>query len=420
MNLTANRPVDVNQAFLDTRLNQIALARQAREQALASQSARTADFDKRVAEGKLRPLGDGRFRVNEPGSWDDGEVLYLRPTRFGALILPETNLDTTAGRTALYSAVPTWHGTGTVIPGGTTDIDEVLRLGGIDFKVGLRPAMFQAQEDGPYMEVADKFVTVREDTGAALGIVGKVYTPFQNRDAFSFLQDLVLKYDITWESAGATYGGTRVFISFRLPREVRVDAGGVNDLIEPFIVFLNSHDGTTRVVTCMTPWRPVCSNTERFALRDAKARWGHVHSRNVANKVQEARRELELSMDYFDKFANEQEKLAQTPMDIDAFIAAISDVFEPPAAAEADSKHADYRSKLANLVGRFENNANTLGRTAYAAERAVTEFLDHRQLKPRGILKGNFAAAHATRILDGEDDPVKTKAHRRLMTLVRR
>jgi len=414
-------PTDVNTAFLETRMSQIAAARTAREAMTADQLQRVADFDRRVQEGKLRDLGDGRFRVTDPGNWDDGEVLYQLQTEFGPLILPVTDLDTTRdGNAALYSAVPTWHGTGTVIPGGITDIEQVLKLAGLDFTVGIAPAEFRPCADGPYRVVPDTFHTFREDTGAPLGTVGKIYTPFQNIEAFRFLQDLVVNYNITWESAGALYGGTKVFISFRLPREIRIDAQGINDEILPFVVFLNSHHGKTKVITCITPWRPVCGNTERFALRDARARWGHTHTPNVHTKVYEARQELNMSMAYFDKFERDMNLLAQTPLDIDAFIATVKDVFEPPKAEDEASKHRDYLDKVARLVHRFEQNAAGLGFTAYAGQRAVTEDLDHRQLKPRGDLRGRLAAAHATRILDGEDDTPKTKLHRRLMTLVRR
>ena len=75
------------------------------------------------------------------------------------------------------------------------------------------------------------------------------------------------KYDVTWESAGAVREGRRVFISLRLPDTVIVDAAGINDQIIPFIAALNSHDGSSMLHVVVTPWRPVCANTERFALR---------------------------------------------------------------------------------------------------------------------------------------------------------
>ena len=80
------------------------------------------------------PLGDGRYRITDPQSWDNGEIWTMRD----GLVLPEHGLDTTTGRVALYTAAPAWHEVGTVIDGGTSDIDVVLEAGGIGFTVVLR------------------------------------------------------------------------------------------------------------------------------------------------------------------------------------------------------------------------------------------------------------------------------------------
>jgi hypothetical protein len=63
------------------------------------------------------------------------------------------------------------------------------------------------------------------------------------------------------------------------------------------------------------------------------------------------------------------------------------------------------------------------GRTAYAAERAVTDYLDHyAPIRPSAAsgLKGNKPVARGLRLLEGTDDDVKSTAHRRLMLLRQR
>jgi hypothetical protein len=60
-----------------------------------------------------------------------------------------------------------------------------------------------------------------------------------------------------------------------------------------------------------------------------------------------------------------------------------------------------------------------VGRTAYAAERAVTGYLDHyRDLRPSAAM-GGLTAARAHQVLEGTDDTLKSKAHARLMLLRR-
>ncbi|GAA1540257.1 hypothetical protein GCM10009827_069500 [Dactylosporangium maewongense] len=162
-----------------------------------------------------------------------------------------------------------------------------------------RPVEFRNSVDGPTRTLPERFVTARCDTGAGLGVVGSKYEVLQNEDAFAFLQELVDRHDVLWESAGALRGGRKVFICMRLPNTVTVDAPGVADQIIPFIVVLNSHDGSSQFQVVVTPWRPVCGNTERFALRDAHARWGVRHTCNARERIEEARRTLGLSIEYF-------------------------------------------------------------------------------------------------------------------------
>jgi phage/plasmid-like protein (TIGR03299 family) len=404
---TSSQPIDVNAAFAAERADQL--------QAAAS---RRADFDTRITEGKLISVGDGRFRINDPGSWDNGEILIQQSD---GQVLPQHGLDTSRGQVALYSSVPAWHQLGNVVPGGTSDVDEVLRLGGIDYDVLRRPVEFRNSLAGPHLQLPEHFVTARNDTGAGLGVVGSRYEVLPNRDAFAFLQDLVDRYDVAWESAGAIRGGRRVFISMRLPDSVTIDAEGVADQIIPFIVALNSHDGSSPFQVVVTPWRPVCRNTERFALRDAHRRWGVRHTRNARDRIEEARRTLGLSVIYFEQFAAEQEALARTQLALADFHQVVDELWQPPAEDASVRTRNSHRRRVDELTDLYTENTTRLGTTAYAAERAITEYADWKQpIRPTGSLRGNNLAARATAVLEGSNDDLKTRAHRQLLTLIRR
>ncbi|MFD0855223.1 DUF932 domain-containing protein, partial [Actinomadura adrarensis] len=268
--MTIKTVADVNTAFADERAQQL---QQARDQ--------QADLDRRVTDGTLIPLGGDRYRVNDPNSWDDGEVLHYR----NGELLPQHGLDMSTGRAALYSAVPAWHGLGAIIPGGVTDIDEVLTLGRIAFTVEKVPSLYEWK--GQVRTKRDKFTTVRTDRDEHndLGVVGAKYHVVQNRDLFVFLEELVGQRGILWESAGALGNGSRVFVSTRVPDGITIDRDGLNDRIELFIMAVNSHDGSGQLEVVLTPWRPVCQNTERFGLRDATARWGIRHTSGAMSRI---------------------------------------------------------------------------------------------------------------------------------------
>lgn len=337
-------------------------------------------------------------------------------------VIGRDGLDTTTGQAALYTSTPAWHDLGNVIPGGTDNIDDVLRLGGIGFGVEKRNVRYSFMGEGdtnPSLRTADDyFVTVRTDTGSPLGVVGNMYTPIQNKDLFTFLQDLVNDHGVIWESAGALRGGKRVFVTMRLPESVRIDQEGINDEIVPFVVMLNGHDGRSPAQALITPWRVVCANTERFAVRDAHSRWTVRHTSGALNRIHEARRTLGLTVQYYEEWAGEETALAQTELVMSEFNRLVADLWPVEDDAPIRARNAADRRRE-QLAAMFTAEADRLGRTAYAGERVITDYLDHVAPRRPGRTMTE-EIARATALLEGTDDEIKNRAHRRLMTLVTR
>ncbi|ADD43269.1 DUF932 domain-containing protein [Stackebrandtia nassauensis] len=390
---------DVNDAFAQAKLDQIRAADN-QQAAIAAQ----------VARGDLQPLGGDTYRVMT--GWDRGEIIAYDTVQG---IIAHHGLDTTTGQAALYSAAPPWHGLGCYIPGGTRDIDEVLKLSRLDFTVHTTPALYQW--DDQLHTHPDKFHTLRSDTAAPLGVVGSKYHTVQNRECFEFLRNLVESYDVVWESAGAVRGGRRTFVSMRLPDTVTVDAAGINDTITPFVVVFNSHDGSSSITAVVTPYRPVCANTERLALDNAYTSWSIRHTESAMHQMRQARRTLKMSVKYYDEFAAQQTTLAHHDMVIDEFRALIDELWPlEPNATKRGKTNAKNRREA--LMAQWDTESRRCGSTLYAAERAITGYIDHD--KPRMLGKfSTLNAARATAIVEGRDDGLKTKAHKKLMLRVR-
>lgn len=420
---TLTAPVDVNANF-DTERGQLikdietanANADQAREQL-------QADTASRVAEGKLVSLGGGRFRVNDPGSWDNNEVWTYRDFNGTPLLMPQPELatDERDGKIKLYTRQPEWHTLGQVVPEGLIDIQAVLQASGLDYRVIQIPNTYTYRPKGtkgktPTFTVPGEYINIREDTGQPFKTVGRIYTPLQNREAFEFLQALANDGDITWETAGETTRGT-VFVSMKLPESLTIDAGGLDDRITLYVVAFNSHDGQSPFKVVVTPWRPRCGNTNRWALRDAVTSWTVRHTTNANQKFAEARRTLGLSLKYGEKMIDEETALARCGISLSDVDALINSIWTPDedegkvARANRDRRHGEIRECFA-----LEEAAS--GRTAYAAENAISDWLDH--AAPRRTKGDNMAAARATAILEGSDDDKKGQAHRQLLTLTNR
>ena len=99
-----------------------------------------------------------------------------------------------------------------------------------------------------YKKVRGYYATVREDTDEELGVVGERYRIVQNHEAFAFV-DQLLGSAIHFETAGSLNGGRRVWVLATLPEHVEV--GG--DAVRPYVLLMNSHDGSTAVVAATTP-----------------------------------------------------------------------------------------------------------------------------------------------------------------------
>lgn len=193
---------------------------------------------------------------------------------------------------------------------------------------------------------------------------------------FGFLQDLADNHNILWESAGATRGGRRVFITMQIPSSIVIDRGGLDDEIRLFIVAVNSHDGSSQMEVLATPWRVVCGNTERFALRDAVYRWSIRHTAGALDRLEEARRTLGLTLRYAGRFEAEQNALVRTDLAIDDFHAVIAALW-PLDDDATDRARRSAQRRTDRLDAMFRTESTRVGRNAYAGERAITDYLDH-------------------------------------------
>ncbi|MEV7422844.1 DUF932 domain-containing protein [Streptomyces sp. NPDC091212] len=330
-------------------------------------------------------------------------------------VIGRDGLDTSLGRAALYTSTPAWHGLGNVIPGGTTDIDSVLKLAGISFQVEKRPARYEWAGGSRVMD--DRWITVRDDTGAALGTVGGRYQVLQQREIFTFLEDLVAEHGVVWESAGALRGGRRVFVTMQIPASVIIDRGGLDDEVKLFVVVVNSHDASSQAEAVVTPWRVVCGNTERFALADARSRWSIRHTSGALENLNEARRTLGLTVRYAASFETEETALARTNLAIDQFHQLVAGLW-PLDEDASDRARTIATNRHDRLDAMFRSETERAGRTAYAAERAVTDYLDHVAPRRPGRTMTE-EIARATALIEGTDDDLKTKAHQKLMLLRR-
>lgn len=189
-----------------------------------------------------------------------------------------------------------WHGLGIVIE-EAPDSQKALELAGLDWRVDQVPVYVNGNPVEGYL------ANVRSTDQQVLGIVSDQYKVVQNAEAFAFT-DALLGEGVRYETAGSLAGGKRVWMLARLERTTIL-----NDRIDPFLVFTNSHDGKGAVKVAITPVRVVCQNTLNLALHSAKRMWTTIHMGNMQNKLVEAQRTLGLAYAYLDSLTKEAERL---------------------------------------------------------------------------------------------------------------
>lgn len=132
--------------------------------------------------------------------------------------------------------------------------------------------------------------TVRTDVNEMLGIVSNKYGIVQNEDAFRFV-DMFCSGQFAdrdntplIETCGVLGRGERVFVTAKFPKPIVLDAQR-DDLIEMYVVFTTSHDGSGAVRCMVTPVRVVCNNTLNLAMKNNIGRVSFRHTLNVNNRL---------------------------------------------------------------------------------------------------------------------------------------
>jgi phage/plasmid-like protein (TIGR03299 family) len=429
---TITRP-DVNAAFAAERLAMVGRIESLKtdEGRAAYVAEQTARFEQRVQAGELVSLGDGRYQSTQ--GWDAGEVWTVRDVDGTALVLPEHGLDMAEdGKTArlyLGGEQPAWHSLGQWIPGGITDVEEVIKLGRLDVPVYSVPAAdFKVPGIAGKISPAGQFHVGNGSTGEYWGTVGKVHKNVPIRTSFAFLQHLVDDGKVTWESAGLMGNGRRVFISVRLPESIIIDPDGVADRTELFAVVQDARDGSSSYKVMLTPWRVLCRNTNRFALRDAVAVAPLRHTTGLPGRIEQARQTLGMSVKYAGEFAAEGTALLRAKTSTEQAEALLAEFFTVEAGGVGvfggrDKAAEGKRTALSNdrreddLTERLGTEFARVGRNLYAVEQAATGHLDWGKVRT-GTDELDRWHARIEASLAGADDRVKSTVHARLLTLV--
>lgn len=258
-----------------------------------------------------------------------------------------------------------WQQLGTDIT-NAKNVDEAMTMAGLNYTVEKKPIY-----DANGRVINGFFANTNTSNDSVMGIVKKNYQIVQNIDAFDFTNNLVNE-GVDFEKAGSFHHGNAAWLLAKMP-EVEI----LGDATAPFLVFVNSFDGTGAVRVAMVPMRIACSNALNFALKHAVRSWSTKHVGDIYGKLEEAKYTLGLANNYLTALNEEAEKLAIKPMTDNEF-AKIFDSIMPINANDSARKIRnveDIKTAMFDAL-KAPDLANFNG-TAYQKLMAVTDAIDH-------------------------------------------
>lgn len=257
-----------------------------------------------------------------------------------------------------------WHGIGTVVEEAPTS-EDAIRIARLDWTVNQFPVFANGNEIPGY------FANVRSDTNEALGVVRNRYKIVQNTEAFDFVDGIVANkhLECRYETAGSLFNGRRIFLLVKLPNK---DLLG--DLVENYLFFTNSHDGSSALTAGITNVRVVCNNTLQMALKGASRIWRCRHTTNIEGKKQQAKEALGMAVKYMEGMEKTAWQMASKKINEERFLRLLSDKLDSMRYNEK-AKEATME-RIVTIYSEKDDLQNFKG-TAWGMYNATADFISN-------------------------------------------
>lgn len=293
--------------------------------------------------------------------------------------------------TMMYVRQVPWHGLGTMVTEAPTSAD-ALHLAGLDWTVDQTPVYTDAG-----IEIPGYKANRRSSDNSILGIVSDRYRIVQNTEAFEFTDAIVGETEngvVKYETAGSLNGGKKIWLLAKMPTQKILD-----DDVEPYMCFSNTHDGSGAIRICMTPIRVVCANTLSMALNTAKRQWSTKHMGDMQSKLEEAKLCLQLSDKYMRGLDEEADRLVNATLYREQIDEILNELFPVEDDASDRKKRNVQAMKDDFYVAYFMPDILKFGESAYRAVNAMSDVVTHATPKRN---TASYAENRWGRIMDGD------------------
>lgn len=261
----------------------------------------------------------------------------------------------------------TWEAVGSNISAATS-VEEALKISGLDYIVEKVPVFL---ENGT--PIPGAFCTKKEGTNDTFGVVGSQFEIIQNQEALSFVDNLVSE-GLTFVKAGENH--KMLYLIGKLPS---IEALG--DEVTPYLIFQNSHNGSTTLKATIAPLRIVCQNQFNLTFRKAVNKISLRHTKSIKGRLHTAQQVLLQNTEYLSEFQKQALGLAQEKVSkkqVDTLLDGIFEIkpeFNPTQVRRMEEKRDRFLSAY-----QADDNQNFLG-TKWGLINAYTDFVTHKPLR---------------------------------------
>tara|TARA_R110002167_G_C12522757_1_gene638350 strand:+ start:19 stop:876 length:858 start_codon:yes stop_codon:yes gene_type:complete len=218
-----------------------------------------------------------------------------------------------------------------------------------------------------------------------VAIVNKTYPLLQPSKAFDYVDVVRNELDMSFDKAGFTKGGRRMFVGLRKASAIEIDPK-VGDVMDEVLYFWTSFDGSTQNSFSQMLERLVCTNG--MVARDVKSSTRVKHSSQMEGKLQ----------GYVDQIEGIKEVYTETTKSINSLV---NQKVTQVQAKEVVNRIFVGESKRAEnireeVMHRFNAGLGNRGETAWDLLNGITEYQNHgkahRSSKESSIQENRFTS----------------------------
>jgi phage/plasmid-like protein (TIGR03299 family) len=288
------------------------------------------------------------------------------------------NVETMAYRYAERRDVP-WHGLGVKIDRNEyISAAEFQKRAKADWTISKRPVWYKPAPDVPSVCDPNHFVLQRDDTHAALSIVGTQYKPLQNTDIFQFFHEFCERGDMVLETGGILDEGRKVWALAALKKGFTL---ANNDSVTGYCLMSDARDGGAARGK-YTATRVVCANTLAVAFGEKNTNPEFRLNHRSKYDAEQAKKMMGLSTDFMRKLQEQSEYLTERRMSGVAFKEFLERLF-PSKEVVVDEKRGITEMRrprafeYASDALESQTGANKNAGTWWQGYNAITYMLDH-------------------------------------------